>query len=547
MKRTLLITLLAALCGISVQAQTKAYYTRPQGNFFVTYYSTDGKASITGYYAPKIHCDPNTTVKFVNRSTDAATNAWTYWTEDPDSRIVTEYQAETKDLEFVMGENKCTVPVLTVSDASGETTSTYQLNGYKSSTDGATEYIGELMSDPNYINVRDVEYDRHAWSSSKYFGVSNRREPNDQTSGIYTMTYSTSGTVTGHVFGKNKKGENGIGTAFEKPLTPYLVRSAAIRLNYVMLADEAASADLTVTIYELESIPAYDETTYVTLKPGKVLATKTVTVNKELLADTEKFSYSKNTSTYSPGYYYGMLRFDFDQLLKIDTPILVAVSGYNNDAFKFITTYSSNDYFDEGYGELGYVLGYVDGEPTWKGFNNLISNLKGRKAAPAVFIEVERPNLNWGWIGEETEHEFQSEGGEVTVDLYATRGEKNMTVEKPDWVTVTLKDTESSYGYENETKMTIVADEYPAEGNNELVCREGDVVVTLQGIRSVKYHVKQQQTTSAISDVNADAAVKCVKYVNAQGIVSDTPFLGINMVVTTYEDGTTKTKKQIFD
>ena len=104
-----------------------------------------------------------------------------------------------------------------------------------------------------------------------------------------------------------------------------------------------------------------------------------------------------------------------------------------------------------------------------------------------------------------------------------------------------------SYGYQNETTMTIVADEYPAEGNNQPVYREGDVVVTLQGIRSLKYHVKQQQATSGISDVNADAAVKSVKYVNAQGIVADTPFLGINMVVTTYEDGNTKTKKQIFE
>ena len=542
--RSLLITILALLCCISVQAQKEpdVYYSRPQGCFFATYFSNDQSNAVDGWLPTKIHCDPNTKVKFVNRSSDAAASAWTYWTEDLTSRKVIEYQAETKDLEFVMGENKCDAPLLAVSDASGEPIGSYQFHSYGSGINGA-EWVGTMFSYPNFPDVRNVEYSKHQWSSSKYFGMYNRRDPHDQSSGVYTLAYSDGGQV----FGKNTKGENGIGTAFEKPLTPYLVRSAAILMTYVELANAAAAADLTVTIYELESIPAYDETTYVSLKPGKVIATKSVTVNKVLLDDEVKFEYTKGSAEFRTGYYSGFLRFDFDQLIKIDTPILVAVSGYNSDAFKSFTTYSSNDYFDEGYGELGYVLGEVNGEPTWKGFNNLISSLAGRKAAPAVFIEVERPNLRWLDIDEEGKCEFPSEGGAVDVELYASRGEKNMTVEKPDWVTVSFVDYIDSYGYQNETTMTIVADEYPAEGNNEPVCREGDVVVTLQGIRSLKYHVKQQQATSGISDVNADAAVKSVKYVNAQGIVADTPFLGINMVVTTYEDGTTKTKKQIFD
>ena len=60
---------------------------------------------------------------------------------------------------------------------------------------------------------------------------------------------------------------------------------------------------------------------------------------------------------------------------------------------------------------------------------------------------------------------------------------------------------------------------------------------------SVQVWVKSS-TRTAINDVKA-AGVESVKYVNAQGMVSSTPFDGLNIEVTRMSDGTTKTVKVV--
>ncbi len=49
--------------------------------------------------------------------------------------------------------------------------------------------------------------------------------------------------------------------------------------------------------------------------------------------------------------------------------------------------------------------------------------------------------------------------------------------------------------------------------------------------------------TTAIDDVNTNKTVKAVKYYNTLGVASDQPFDGINIVVTTYTDGTQSSVK----
>ena len=48
---------------------------------------------------------------------------------------------------------------------------------------------------------------------------------------------------------------------------------------------------------------------------------------------------------------------------------------------------------------------------------------------------------------------------------------------------------------------------------------------------------------SGLEDVKAGKEVAGVKYVNVAGQESDRPFSGMNIVVTTYTDGTTSTVK----
>ena len=53
------------------------------------------------------------------------------------------------------------------------------------------------------------------------------------------------------------------------------------------------------------------------------------------------------------------------------------------------------------------------------------------------------------------------------------------------------------------------------------------------------------QTQTGVEDVQANKTVAGVKYVNLAGQMSETAFSGVNIVVTTYTDGTTSTVKVI--
>jgi hypothetical protein len=59
-----------------------------------------------------------------------------------------------------------------------------------------------------------------------------------------------------------------------------------------------------------------------------------------------------------------------------------------------------------------------------------------------------------------------------------------------------------------------------------------------------KFQVKSD-TPTAVENINADKQMTGVQYVNMAGMTSDKPFDGMNVVVTTYNDGTTTTAKVI--
>ena len=58
-----------------------------------------------------------------------------------------------------------------------------------------------------------------------------------------------------------------------------------------------------------------------------------------------------------------------------------------------------------------------------------------------------------------------------------------------------------------------------------------------------KFQVEVQPTS--VESVNADKQVAGVQYVNLAGMTSDKPFDGLNIVVTSYTDGTTATTKVV--
>ena len=55
--------------------------------------------------------------------------------------------------------------------------------------------------------------------------------------------------------------------------------------------------------------------------------------------------------------------------------------------------------------------------------------------------------------------------------------------------------------------------------------------------------VRDEHFTTGVEDVNAEKTVAGVVYYNLLGAASDSPFEGVNVVVTTYTDGTKSSKK----
>ncbi|CRH68969.1 Uncharacterised protein [Chlamydia trachomatis] len=62
------------------------------------------------------------------------------------------------------------------------------------------------------------------------------------------------------------------------------------------------------------------------------------------------------------------------------------------------------------------------------------------------------------------------------------------------------------------------------------------------GIRTYKFELP---ASTGVENVNAQKAVAGVKYVNPQGIESNQPFDGMNIVVTTYTDGSHSSTKVV--
>ncbi len=61
----------------------------------------------------------------------------------------------------------------------------------------------------------------------------------------------------------------------------------------------------------------------------------------------------------------------------------------------------------------------------------------------------------------------------------------------------------------------------------------------------VLYPLEMAQIATAVEDLNASKNVSSVRYYNVAGVEAATPFDGMNIIVTTYSDGTTSTAKVV--
>ena len=97
----------------------------------------------------------------------------------------------------------------------------------------------------------------------------------------------------------------------------------------------------------------------------------------------------------------------------------------------------------------------------------------------------------------------------------------------------------------NVMRFTITADE-DFDANEAVITLAAVVLVTNHHevyIADDAFTMVNDNT--GVENINADREVAAVRYINVAGQESDTPFNGVNIVVTTYTDGTTSTTKVV--
>ena len=97
----------------------------------------------------------------------------------------------------------------------------------------------------------------------------------------------------------------------------------------------------------------------------------------------------------------------------------------------------------------------------------------------------------------------------------------------------------------NVMRLTITADE-------DFVNRDASILLSNVVFVTKRHEVfiandayAMVNDNSGVEDINADKQVAAVRYINVAGQQSETPFSGVNIVVTTYTDGTTSTVKVV--
>ena len=94
-------------------------------------------------------------------------------------------------------------------------------------------------------------------------------------------------------------------------------------------------------------------------------------------------------------------------------------------------------------------------------------------------------------------------------------------------------------------RLTVAADETFDGMSSELKLANVMLITPEHAILIADDATATVNNSSAISQITAQKEVAKVRYINVAGQESDTPFEGINVVVTTYTDGSTTTSKVI--
>ena len=501
------------------------WYNRPAGAFYVDVISVDGRYGYS-YSSPFLFMKPFTTYTYRGHILGADENTHTLWDiYDDDGNML----CDVMNAEVTYGIELSEVPKFYAIDGEIDDANSnwyvYQLGGgchainhdpYSSEppvVESETPIqVFSVPSDMVISGKSDVDY----WCSSKT--TTYVEGPNNT---HYRYTYYSGlkpaeGNNTGWWFGKNGNHVDGIAQAFEKPTSPYVLKKVGIYTTSLKLNGEQAK--LTCKVYKLPEIPAYHDTEPVCLDDffGEPIVYGEASITNHTIQDNYGFV---EFTLYSHDEEDPSLTYDY--IPTIDSPIIVVIEGYNDNADiqDFTASVSANFYDDEGYGELAYIKYPIniihydengdtvwgeDGKPVydftgdyvWTGLNNFFST-GTMKTGLTIFLSTENPFITFKNSDETGEYTFPKEGGIMRkpdviqgeiypndeiegIDFYSWYGYEDYEMtwngdEKlPDWLDIKLEDVSGDEENGWYVHATVTAEPLPVNKKyREAVIRFG--------------------------------------------------------------------------
>ncbi len=460
------------------QGSAEAFYKRPAGSFYGCITTTAGKPGYSSYYAPMVMVHPFRDITFPDFSgnvDDASVYEWTYQIYDRALRAKNWLTSPDKDLVLNFIRESDTIPSLKVTNGTVE--SEYQLRGYNA--DAA--YVSTLLAAANYETAYSNTADHTLWFSPKYRAARSNRDGSIAAGGYYTTGAGTlpDSVTSGRWYGRNSRPEwSALAVAFEKPEYNYALRQVGAAFQMLRFIDANKPVDFTVKVYRLEETPQYADESYIEVTPAELIATSTLSLDS--LTCVSMFG--------EPGAngFSGMMTFPLTESFEgivyeitpdIDFPIMITLSGYNDDNIADFTLTYTSDTFDEGWGEHAFLGKETeDGLPTFRGINYFFTSGM-RKTGLSLYIDIEKPYFIWNYSNETGEYKFANEGETHSVDIYSMRPSEEWIVtddqlnDLPEWLTVEFADTlDADMDYTNVTTAIFTAAPLP-EGVTYRECK----------------------------------------------------------------------------
>lgn len=422
----------------------EAFYKRPAGSMY-------GALTSAGYvlYNPYVSAKPYAPTTFVAQEADAynwGVQLWdsqasgrTWLTDAGHQSITVEYSYETDS-----------VPTL----SNGVTE--FHIGG--TNADGSAGW-SSMAAIADLQEWTDNETTGWVLFSPKFFG---RRDGNQYSTRRFSGAADKDGGTSGLWFGHNYSGWNAMGTYVEKPENPYMLRT--VQIDYSSLELVANEATIYVEVFKVASRNDEAEQ-YFDCKPGELIASGSYTFVKG--EDPEE-----GVAVVPFVVEEGGLEYEITPT--IDDEILIVVSGYDSDDFNNFSMAISQDEWDEGYGQHGYMM-HKEGEEYTRcyGLDDFFTTSLGY-VAPTVFLDVVNPFLLFNYNIEDGVRNFDKAGNCTTkfavqgypydmnvISLYSYTSSEEMefTLEDgsdlPEWLSIEAVDDVDEDGFTGEILLTV--------------------------------------------------------------------------------------------